>query len=144
MTTYRPLPPEARLGFSDIEGIGVFAKEKIGRGKNLGMSHAKIGSKIIRTPLGGFLNHSDTPNCQKTKLRFTNEDDPDLKYSYTVWNLIVIEDIKTDEELTVKYEWYKPVETVSEELQNELEPITNNKETKRAIKAAVDQAKECK
>ena len=38
----------------------------------------------------------------------------------------------------------KKVETVSEELQNELEPITNKKETKRAIKAAVDQAKECK
>jgi len=38
----------------------------------------------------------------------------------------------------------KKVETVSEELQNELEPITNTKETKRAIKAAVDQAKECK
>jgi len=38
----------------------------------------------------------------------------------------------------------KKVETVSEELQNELEPITNTKETKRAIKAAVDQAKEYK
>ena len=110
--TYRPLPSEARLGFSDIEGIGVFAKEKIERGTNLGMSHVKLGSRIIRTPLGGFLNHSETPNCHKTKLRFTNEDDPDLKYSYTMWNLVVIEDIKTDEELTVKYEWYKPVERV--------------------------------
>ena len=109
---YRPLPANLRLGFSDIEGIGAFAKEKIERGKNLGMSHAKIGSRIIRTPLGGFLNHSETPNCHKTKLRFTNEDDPDLKYSYTIWNLVVIEDIKTDEELTVKYEWYKPVERV--------------------------------
>ena len=110
--SYRPLPSNLRLGFSKIDDIGVFAKEKIERGKNLGMSHAKIGSRIIRTPLGGFLNHSETPNCHKTKLRFTNEDDPDLKYSYTVWNLIVIEDIKTDEELTVKYEWYKPVERV--------------------------------
>ena len=27
-------------------------------------------------------------------------------------NLVVIEDIETDEELTVKYEWYKPVERV--------------------------------
>jgi len=51
-------------------------------------------------------------NNHKTKLRFTNEDDPELKYSYTIWNLVVIEDIKTDEELTVKYEWYKPVERV--------------------------------
>ena len=27
--TYRPLPPDVRLGFSDIEGIGVFAKKNI-------------------------------------------------------------------------------------------------------------------
>ena len=27
--TYRPLPPELRLGFSDIEGVGVFAKKDI-------------------------------------------------------------------------------------------------------------------
>ena len=109
---YRPLPPELRLGFSDIEGVGVFAKKNIEKGHNFGMSHLKVGERLIRTPLGGFLNHSDTPNCHKTKLRFTNEDDPDLKYSYTIWNLVVIEDIKTDEELTVKYEWYKPVERV--------------------------------
>jgi len=109
---YRPLPENLRLGFSKIHDLGVFAKEKIERGTNLGMSHAKIGARIIRTPLGGFLNHSETPNCQKTKLRYTNEDDPDLKYSYTTWNLVVIEDIKADEELTVKYEWYKPVERV--------------------------------
>jgi len=34
----------------------------------------------------------------------------------------------------------KNVKTTSEQLQDELEPITNKKETKRAIKAAVDQA----
>ena len=107
--TYRPLPLNLRLGFSKIHDIGLFAKEKIEKGANLGMSHVKVGSKIIRTPLGGFLNHSDTPNCHKTKLRYTNEDDPELKYSYTVWNLVAVEDIKVDEELTVKYEWYTPV-----------------------------------
>ena len=96
----------------ELNSISKSAKEKIEKGANLGMSHAKIGSRIIRTPLGGFLNHSETPNCHKTKLRFTNEDDPDLKYSYTIWNLVVIEDIKIDEELTVKYEWYRPVERV--------------------------------
>ena len=109
---YRPLPSNLRLGFSKIHDLGVFAKEKIERGTNLGMSHLKLGSRIIRTPLGGFLNHSETPNCHKTKLRYTNEDDPDLKHTYTVWNLITIKDIAIDEELTVKYEWYKPVERV--------------------------------
>ena len=110
--TYRPLPPDVRLGFSDIEGVGVFAKKDIERGHNFGMSHLKLGSRIIRTPLGGFLNHSETPNCYRTKLRFTNEDDPKIKFDYVVWNLMVIEDIKEGEELTVKYEWYKPRERV--------------------------------
>ena len=109
--TYRPLPSEARLGFSDIEGIGGFAKKKIERGTNLGMSHLKLGSRIIRTPLGGFLNHSGDPNCFKTNLRFTNEDDPKIIFHYVIWNLVTIKDIKVDEELTIKYEWYKPNES---------------------------------
>ena len=110
--TYRPLPSNLRLGFSKIHDLGVFAKEKIEKGTNLGMSHLKLGSRIIRTPLGGFLNHSETPNCYKAKLRFTNEDDPMIKFDYVIWNLMVIEDIKKGEELTVKYEWYKPRERV--------------------------------
>jgi hypothetical protein len=110
--TYRPLPPDVRLGFSDIEGIGVFAKKDIERGHNFGMSHLKLGSRIIRTPLGGFINHSDHPNCFKVSLRFTNEDDPTIAFNYKIWNLVTTKNIKTDEELTVKYEWYKPVERV--------------------------------
>ena len=96
----------------EVNSISKSAKEKIEKGTNLGMSHLKLGSRIIRTPLGGFLNHSEKPNCFKTKLRFTNEDEPDLKHTYTVWNLVTIKDLKVDEELTVKYEWYKPVERV--------------------------------
>ena len=107
--TYRPLPPNLRLGFSKIHDIGLFAKEKIEKGANLGRSHIKLGSEIIRTPLGGFLNHSDNPNCHKTKLRFTNQDDAKIKFDYVVWNLVAIKDIEIDEELTVKYEWYTPV-----------------------------------
>ena len=109
---YKPLPDSLQISCSPIEGMGIFAKEKIARGTNLGMSHLKLGSRIIRTPLGGFLNHSETPNCYKTKLRFTNEDDPKVKFDYVLWNLMVIEDIKEGEELTVKYEWYTPVERV--------------------------------
>jgi hypothetical protein len=56
---YKPLPTELRLGFSDIHDIGVFAKEGIAQGTNLGMTHIKIRDHIIRTPLGGFLNHSE-------------------------------------------------------------------------------------
>ena len=105
--TYRPLPPEVRLGFSDIDGIGAFAKKKIEKGHNFGMSHLKIGTRLIRTPLGGFLNHADDANCFKTKLLYTNEDDPKIKMDYKVWNLISIKDIKEGEELTVTYTFYK-------------------------------------
>ena len=109
---YKPLPERLQISCSPIQGMGIFAKEKIAKGTNLGMSHLKLGSRIIRTPLGGFLNHSETPNCYKTKLRFTNEDDPKVKFDYVLWNLMVIEDIKEGEELTVKYEWYTPRERV--------------------------------
>ena len=105
--TYRPLPPELRLGFSDIEGVGVFAKNKIERGHNFGMSHLKVGERLIRTPLGGFLNHAEVPNCYKTKLFFTDEDNPKFKMNYSLWNLMAIEDIKEGEELTVTYTFYK-------------------------------------
>jgi|TARA_R100001530_G_scaffold16131_1_gene14261 SET domain-containing protein len=111
--TYRPLPEKLRLGFSNIHDLGIFAKEKIKAGANLGMSHLKLGEKIIRTPLGGFLNHADDPNCSKTKLRYTNEDISKNKFNYVAWNLIVIKDIQVDEELTVKYEWYKPTAEVA-------------------------------
>ena len=56
---YKPLPKQLRLGFSDIHDIGIFAKEGIAQGTNLGMTHIKVADHLIRTPLGGFLNHSD-------------------------------------------------------------------------------------
>ena len=111
---YKPLPPEVRLGFSDIHDIGAFAKKDIEKGHNFGMSHLKLGSRIIRTPLGGFINHADHPNCFKVSLRFTNEDDPTIAFNYKIWNLLAINDIKEGKELTVTYTFYtiKPVERV--------------------------------
>ena len=107
MTTYRPLPPELRLGFSEIEGVGTFAKKDIEKGHNFGMSHLKIGERLIRTPLGGFINHAEIPNCYKTKLFYTDEDNPKIKMNYSVWNLIALDNIKEGEELTVTYTFYK-------------------------------------
>ena len=105
--TYRPLPPEIRLGFSDIEGVGVFVKKDIEKGHNFGMSHLKVGERLIRTPLGGFINHAEVPNCFKTKLLFTNHDDPTIGFSYRIWNLDAINNIREGEELTVTYTFYK-------------------------------------
>ena len=71
------------------------------------MSHLKMGETIFRTPLGGFINHSDNHNCVKVELRMTNEDKPDLKFDYKKWNLITTRDIKEGEELTTQYTFYK-------------------------------------
>ena len=58
MRNYKPLPDNLRLGFSDVHDIGLFAKELIPQGTNLGMTHFKIGELLIRTPMGGFINHA--------------------------------------------------------------------------------------
>ena len=99
---YSPLPDGLVLRESKIHNIGLFAKEKISKGTNFGMSHIQISDTIIRTPLGGFINHSDDPNCEKVKLYFKTD-----KTDFTKWNLITIKDIKAGEELTLSYTFYK-------------------------------------
>jgi len=98
---YKPLPDSLTVKTSKVDGLGLFAKEGIGQGTNLGMSHLKIGEKIIRTPLGGFINHSSDANCVKVELHMTNE-----KFDYKKWNLVTLQDIKEGEELTVRYTFY--------------------------------------
>jgi hypothetical protein len=104
---YKPLPESTTIKQSDINGLGLFADQKIMHGTNLGMSHLKIGDTIFRTPLGGFINHSNTPNCLKVELRMTDEDLEGHKYDYKKWNLIVSQDVKKGDELTVRYTFYK-------------------------------------
>ena len=103
---YKPLPENLRLGFSDIHDIGLFAKEAIPQGTNFGMTHIQISDTLIRTPLGGFINHKDNPNCEKVKLRFTDEAKQPA-YQFNKWNLIAVKDIKEGEELTLQYTFYK-------------------------------------
>ena len=103
---YKPLPESLTIKASRGNGLGVFADQKIMQGTNLGMSHLKIGDTIFRTPLGGFINHANEPNCVKAELRMTAEDMKGHAYNYKKWNLIVIQDIKEGEELTVRYTFY--------------------------------------
>ena len=52
---------------SYIEGLGLFADENLVANTELGISHVKdekFEDNYIRTPLGGFVNHSDVPNCE--------------------------------------------------------------------------------
>ena len=50
---------------------------------------------LIRTPLGGFVNHSDEPNCMRVQ-------------KDNRWNLVTIANILPGEELTLCYTMYKP------------------------------------
>jgi len=99
---YKPLPSYLTIKNSNIHRLGLFALENIALGTNMGMSHIEIGDTVIRTPLGGFINHSGDANCVKVELRMTNHDKPNLKFDYKKWR-----DIKEGEELTVRYTFYK-------------------------------------
>jgi len=103
---YTPLPDSLTIKTSRVNGLGLFAKEAIPQATNFGMTHVEIGEKILRTPLGGFINHANDPNCVKVELLMSNHDDPKLKFDYKKWNLVTIKDIKKDEELTLKYTFY--------------------------------------
>ena len=91
---YKPLPESLTIKKSKINGLGLFANQKIMQGTNLGMCHLKIGDTIFRTPLGGFINHANEANCVKAELRMTSEDMKGHKYDYKKWNLITSQDIK--------------------------------------------------
>ena len=61
---YKPLPYYLTIKPSKIEGLGLFVTENIPIETNLGISHYYILDQLIRTPLGGFYNHSDMDsNC---------------------------------------------------------------------------------
>ena len=103
---YKPLPESLTIKASKVNGLGLFAKEGMAQGTNLGMSHIKIGDTIFRTPLGGFINHANEANCVKAELRMTDEDMKGHQYDYKKWNLITSRDIKAGDELTVRYTFY--------------------------------------
>ena len=92
--TYKPLPDNLELRPSEIHGYGVFALEDIPAGKVLGLSHIQ-SPELIRTPLGGYINHSMNPNC--IRILEGNR-----------WYLQSIQDIEEGEEITLMYKGYKP------------------------------------
>ena len=82
------------LDKSKIQGLGLFTQLFVPKGVNFGISHYKIKDEIIRTPLGGFINHSDDPNC--------------LKYFDDGFYFIRTKKlIKVGEELLLKYTFYE-------------------------------------
>lgn len=95
---YRPLPNSLTIKNSDIEGLGLFASEDIPKGTKLGVSHMDMKGEVIRTPLGGFYNHSEDPNVEKFM---------EILKDRTVYVLYTTKDISAGDEITCKYTLYK-------------------------------------
>jgi len=94
--TYRPLPDIVHLDYSPIEGMGVFAKFDLDGKICIGITHIAPIKKDLgrqRTPLGGFVNHSDNPNCFIVV---------ETEYS----RMYTVRPIMEGEELTVYYTGY--------------------------------------
>lgn len=104
---YRPLPKNLTIKKSLIEGLGLFATEKILSNTDLGMTHIydeRFDDNYIRLPLGGFFNHSDkNPNC---KIIESNLDANGNNIKHL--RLMTIKDIEPDEEITAFYTLYVP------------------------------------
>jgi hypothetical protein len=93
---YRPLPEELTIKESPIDGLGLFALVDIEAEHDFGITHHNLGGAIamtIRTPLGGFYNHSTEPNCETKVVGYTRRL-RSMKY------------IKAGEELTAFYTMY--------------------------------------
>lgn len=94
--SYKPLPNTVTIKRSKVDGLGLFASKPIPKNTILGVSHIKnkaFEHGLIRTPLGGFVNHSEYPNCQLNK----------FKNGYVLETLY---EIIIGEELTLKYQLY--------------------------------------
>ena len=65
LNMYRPLPKELTIKNSPIEGLGLYAIKNIKANSFIGVTHIRdeqFENKYIRTPLGGYYNHSNKPN----------------------------------------------------------------------------------
>ena len=111
---YKPLPKQLTIKKSPIEGLGLYATEDIKKNSYLGVTHIRdeqFENKYIRTPVGGFYNHSNEPNVIRMvsdalpKMKFgdlVDQEKSDAKYMF----LITIKDIKAGEEITANYNLY--------------------------------------
>lgn len=93
---FHPLHKSLTVAKSKIHGLGIIATDDIDTEVDLGISHVKNADYkdgLIRTPLGGFLNHSDKPNTY-------------YKIEGNNFRLITLRQIEKGEEITVSYRNY--------------------------------------
>ena len=133
---YKPLPKGLTIKKSPIEGLGLFATENINKNSFIGVTHIRdeqFENKYIRTPLGGFYNHSNEPNVIRMvsdilpKLKFGDLVDPPSAFEkiknsksnrknlfYNLQEkpdakymfLILTRDVKAGQEITANYNLY--------------------------------------
>ncbi len=97
---YKPLPEYLSIGPSSIHGAGIFAKDDIPAEIDMGITHVydpEFQHDYIRTPLGGFINHSEQPNCELI------EDESDK----TCKKVRTLRKVEEGEEITLMYSLYK-------------------------------------
>jgi hypothetical protein len=76
---FKPLPKQLTIKKSPIEGLGLYAEEDINKNSFIGVTHVRdeqFENKYIRTPVGGFYNHSNDPNV----IRMVSDTLPKLKF----------------------------------------------------------------
>ena len=92
--TYKPLPSGLTIKDSKVHGLGLFTTEAFPAGTDFGETHVFVVNKNrrdwVRTPLGGFINHSEKPNC------YINTETEDR-------TLYSVRPLKANEEITVFY-----------------------------------------
>ena len=118
---YKPLPDYLTIKNSPISGLGLFTTKPIEQGTYIGMTHIayiKAEHGVVRTPLGGFGNHSDTPNCFKVHK---------MEHMASTWWIVAERDIKAGEEITWKYTFYNPNE--EEDMTLDLNDIIKSRKT---------------
>ena len=72
--TYRPLPEGLTIKDSVTHGLGLHSTTKLEAGNVLGETHVLVHNRDrhewVRTPLGGFINHSQTKATEIYTLLF--------------------------------------------------------------------------
>lgn len=93
---YSPLPDGLRIKPSSIHGDGLFTEVLIPEGVVIGLSHVErygFDNNLLRTPLGGFINHHPFPNLTLER------DEVNSEYFY----IMSSRRIEPGEELTLDY-----------------------------------------
>ena len=118
---YRSLPDFLTINKSYIHGLGIFATQGIPPNIDLGISHIRnsVGhfeNNYIRTPLGGFINHSAKPNCIKyqpfvvaapSSGGHLYRSGRQSEYESPFYSIRTLRFIEKGEELTIFYTFYK-------------------------------------